>query len=278
MTHIAPRVNQGFARFLKLAIASLALALIACSSTTGGGAVGADRRQLMLISEPEVNAMAQQAYAEVIEDARKKGTLNTNKTQLRRVQAITKRLIPQTAVFRPDAAKWNWEVNVIESKELNAWCMHGGKIAVYTGIIEQLKLTDDELAAILGHEMAHALREHSREQISQSVATDLTLNIGAALLGLGAGTANLAQVGADLMLRLPNSRSHETEADRIGVELAARAGYDPRAAISLWRKMGAVSGGADGAAWLSTHPSNAQRTQDLGVYSERVMGLYRQAK
>ena len=267
-----------FVRYVKLTLVAAIVAISACSSTTGGGLVGADRRQLMLISEPEVNAMAQQAYAEVIADARKKGTLNTNKTQLKRVQAITKRLIPQTTVFRPDAGQWNWEVNVISSKELNAWCMHGGKIAVYTGIIEQLKLTDDELAAILGHEMAHALREHSREQISQSVATDFTLNIGAALLGLGAGTANLAQVGADLMLKLPNSRAHETEADRIGVELAARAGYDPRAALSLWRKMGAASGGDGGAAWLSTHPSNEQRTQDLGVYSERVMGLYTQAK
>jgi predicted Zn-dependent protease len=110
------------------------------------------------------------------------------------------------------------------------------------------------------------------------MATDFTLNIGAALLGLGAGTANLAGVGADLMLRLPNSRAHETEADRIGVELAARAGFDPRAALSLWRKMGAATGASGGAAWLSTHPSNKQRTQDLGVYSERVMGLYQQAK
>ena len=267
-----------FVRYVKCTLVAALLAISACSSTTGGGLVGADRRQLMLISEPEVNAMAVQAYAQVIADAKKKGTLNTNQTQLKRVQAITKRLIPQTTVFRPDAGQWDWEVNVISSKELNAWCMHGGKIAVYTGIIEQLKLTDDELAAILGHEMAHALREHSREQLSQSVATDFTLNVGAALLGLGAGTANVAQVGTDLMLKLPNSRAHETEADRIGVELAARAGYDPRAALSLWRKMGAASGGGSGAAWLSTHPSNEQRTQDLGIYSQRVMGLYTKAK
>jgi Zn-dependent protease with chaperone function len=263
---------------VKVALVTTLAVIGACSSTTDGGLVGADRRQLLLVSEPEINTMAQQAYAKVLEDARQNNTLNTNQQHLKRVQAITKRLIPQTAVFRPDAAKWKWEVNVIESKELNAWCMHGGKIAVYTGIIEQLKLTDDELAAILGHEMAHALREHSREQISQSMATDFTLNIGAALLGLGSGTASLAQVGSDLILKLPNSRAHETEADRIGVELAARAGFDPRAALSLWRKMGAASGGGSGAAWLSTHPSNEQRTQDLGVYSQRVMGLYQDAK
>ena len=265
-------------RSLKIGLLASLLVIGACSSTTGGGLVGADRRQLMLISEPEVNAMAQQAYSDVLSHARKQGTLNANKAQRQRVQAITNKLIPQTSIFRADAGTWKWEVNVIESKELNAWCMHGGKIAVYSGIINQLKLTDDELAAILGHEMAHALREHSREQISQSMATDFTLNIGAALLGLEAGTANLAGVGADLMLRLPNSRAHETEADRIGVELAARAGFDPRAALSLWRKMGAATGASGGAAWLSTHPSNKQRTQDLGVYSERVMGLYQQAK
>ena len=181
-------------------------------------------------------------------------------------------------MFRPDAIDWKWETNVITADTLNAWCMHGGKIAVYTGIITQLKLTDDELAAIIGHEMAHALREHSREQISQEMATTLTLNIGTSLLGLGTLGSNIAQVGSDLMLKLPNSRTHETEADRMGVELAARAGYDPRAAISLWRKMGAFSPNGGQPSWLSTHPSGKARIADLEVYAAKVEPLFRAAK
>ena len=260
-----------------LAVAAIS-ALVACASTTDKGTVGADRRQLLLVSEPQIADMASKAYAQVLNEARKAGTLNTDVAQLRRVRTITAKLIPQVKVFRPDAVDWKWETNVITADTLNAWCMHGGKIAVYTGIITQLKLTDDELAAIIGHEMAHALREHSREQISQEMATTLTLNIGTSLLGLGTLGSNIAQVGSDLMLKLPNSRTHETEADRMGVELAARAGYDPRAAISLWQKMGAVSPNGGQPSWLSTHPSGKARIADLEVYAAKVEPLFRAAK
>ena len=267
-------------RYLSLGLAlSLTGALVAgCASTTKSGSVGADRRQLLLVSESQVDAMAVQAYQQALGQAHKAKKLNTDAPLVKRVRAIAHRLIPQVGVFRPDALKWQWEVNVIDSDELNAWCMQGGKIAVYTGIVNKLKLTDDELAAIMGHEMSHALREHSREQLSQSLATQVGVNIGAAVLGLGALGGNLINQGANLMLTLPNSRQAEREADRMGVELAARAGYDPRAAVKVWQKMSAFGGGAQPPAWLSTHPSHAERTADLTRYAAIVMPLYTKAK
>jgi predicted Zn-dependent protease len=161
---------------------------------------------------------------------------------------------------------------VISSPEVNAWCMPGGKIAFYTGILEKLELTDAEAAAVMGHEIAHALREHGRERASQQVATNTVIGVGAAILGVG-GVADRASLAADVTLNLPNSRTQETEADRIGVELAARAGYDPRAAITLWQKMGALGGGST-RLWLSTHPSGETRIRDLQDYAQRVMPLY----
>src|SRR5690606_22029057 len=138
---------------------------------------------------------------------------------------ISKRLIGQVSVFRPDAVNWNWDVHVLSSDQVNAWCMPGGKIAVYTGLINKIRPTDDELAAVIGHEMAHALREHSREQVSQQVVTNMGLSVLSAVTGIGAA-ADLGGALTNVMFTLPNSRTHETEADRIGVELAARAGYD----------------------------------------------------
>lgn len=165
---------------------------------------------------------------------------------------------------------------MLTSKELNAWCMAGGKIAIYTGLIEQLKLTDNEIAAVMGHEIAHALREHARERISKSVVTGIGVSVAGALLGVGeAGQSLMGQV-AKVTFELPNSRLHETEADRIGVELAARAGFDPRAAVTLWDKMAGQSNGAP-PEWLLTHPSHTSRQRDLNEYAQRVMPLYRQA-
>jgi predicted Zn-dependent protease len=180
-------------------------------------------------------------------------------------------------VFRADAVQWKWETNVLSSKEVNAWCMPGGKIAVYTGLIEQIKPTDDELAAVMGHEIAHALREHSRERASQELAKSAVIGIGAAALGLGRPGADLGNALAQVTFSLPFSREHEREADRIGVELAARAGYDPRAAITLWQKMAKLSGGGS-VELLSTHPAPESRIEDLKVYSAKVMPLYESAK
>jgi predicted Zn-dependent protease len=254
----------------------IAAALVAgCQSveTTQPGVVGVDRDQRMMVSAQEMEAGAAKAYAQMMGEAQKKGALDRDPAQVQRVQAIVKRLIPQTVHFRPDAAKWAWEAHVVSVNEVNAWCMPGGKMAIYTGLIEKLKATDEEIAAVMGHEIAHALREHSRERASREVGTSMAVGVVGALLGLGDLGQNLAGLAADVTLNKPNSRTQETEADRIGVELAARAGYDPRAAISLWEKM-AKAGGGGPPQWLSTHPSNETRLKDLRVYAERVMSLY----
>ncbi len=258
-----------------------ALALAACQSveTTRGGVVGVDRSQNMLasVSSTEVQQAARQQYGEVLASARKEGKLDTKPDEVARVHRIVDRLIPQTTVFRPDARNWNWEAHVITSPEVNAWCMPGGKIAVYSGLIEKLHVTDAELAAVLGHEIAHALREHVRERMSEQAAAGSVISIGSALLGLGDAAQQGLQVLYMGAMGLPHSRLQETEADRIGVELAARAGYDPHAAVTLWQKMQQV-GGSEPLPFLSTHPSSAQRLSDLRDYSQRVMPLYRKAE
>jgi predicted Zn-dependent protease len=250
--------------------------------TTRSGEVSVDRRQQMSVFTPspaQVNAVARQQYLQVTQAAGKKGALNRDPTQTERVRRIAQRLIPHTAVFRDDAVRWQWQVNVLTSDEVNAWCMPGGKIAVYTGLIEQLELTDDELAALMGHEIAHALREHTREQMGRQQATAAGTAVGKAVLEIFTGV-RLGQLGdtfAQVMFVLPNSREQEQEADRIGVELAARAGYDPRAAVSLWQKM-AASGGGQPPQWLSTHPSHETRIRDLQDYAQRVLPLYVKAE
>ena len=264
-------------RVLIAAVAALLVAGCATVKTTQSGAVGVDRSQSMLVSSREVNQSAEKQYVQVTGQARQKGVLNRDPAQTERVRAIANRLIPQTVVFRPDAAGWRWEVNVIASNELNAWCMPGGKIAVYSGLIDKLKLSDDEIAAIMGHEIAHALREHARERISQQMATSTVIGIGAAVLGVGSAGADLGNLVAQVTFTLPNSRTHEIEADRIGVELAARAGYDPRAAVSVWQKMAKASDGGP-PQFLSTHPSPENRIKDLEVYAQRVMPLYEAAR
>lgn len=259
-------------------IAALVL-LTACETvqTTQGGVVGVDRQQRMAVSAGALEEAAQGEYAKVIADAQQKGVLNKNASYVARVRNIANKLVPQTAHFRPDARSWKWEVNVLSSPEVNAWCMPGGKIAVYSGLIEKLQATDDELAAVMGHEIAHALREHARERASEQMIASGVVSVGAALLGLG----DLGQKGAEYaymgLIGLPNSRRHETEADRVGIELAARAGYDPRAAITLWQKMGQV-GGSEPIKFLSTHPTQSDRLKDLTQYAERVMPLYQQAR
>lgn len=254
------------------------LAACAAVNTTSSGTVGVDRKQWMsgLVSETELNQAAQQNYTQVLSQARSQGALDKDAALTNRVKNIANRLIRHVDVFRPDARAWNWEVHVISSNELNAWCMPGGKMAVYSGLIKQLNLTDAELAAIIGHEMAHALREHSREQVSQQMATSVGLSVLSAVLGQP-GVQDLGGRLSEVMFTLPNSRQHETEADLIGVELAARAGYDPRAAITLWEKMAAVEKGQQQPEFMSTHPSSTSRINELRTITERVMPLYQAA-
>ena len=242
-------------------------------NTTAPGAIGVERRQSMLVSEAQMEQSAAQAYAAELNKAREKGQLNTDTAQLQRVRTISDRLIKQTPVFRPDAASWQWQVDLQTSKDVNAYCMPGGRIMVYTGLIEQLKVTDAELATVIGHEIAHALREHSREAVSRAYAQQLGLGALGALAGLGSGSLQLAGMISEVTFSLPRSRLQETEADRVGLELMARAGYDPQAALSLWRKMAEhkQSGSSD---FLSTHPSDASRLSDLGKLMPRVQPLY----
>ena len=260
---------------------SVSLALLTgCETvdTTQAGTVGVDRDQRMMVSSQEVDAGAKKAYAQMMAEAQKKGVLDKDPAMLKRVQDITKRLIPHTAVFRQDALKWEWEVHVISVDEVNAWCMPGGKMAMYTGLIQKLNATDDEIAAVMGHEIAHALREHARERMSRQMGTQLGVGIIGALFGLGELGQNIAGQVAHVTLNLPNSRLHETESDRIGVELAARAGFNPQAAVTLWEKMAKASGGGAPPKWLSTHPSHEDRINDLKEYSAKVMPLYTAAK
>lgn len=268
--------------FLRNAGAVLSLAVLAgCTgmNTTQSGAVGVNRTQYMssMVPSQALEQEATQQYAEILQQAKSKGLLDRDAKQVARVRDISQRLIAQAGVFRPDATSWKWEVHVLSSDEVNAWCMPGGKIAVYTGLISKINPTDDELAAVLGHEIAHALREHARERVSQQMATSLGLQV----LSIATGSSAASDLGGELtnvMFTLPNSRTHETEADRMGVELAARAGYDPRAAVTLWQKMGAASQGSAPPEILSTHPSAASRISDLQTAAQKVMPLYEQSK
>lgn len=256
--------------------ALLILSACATTQTTQSGAVGVERQQFMMLSEQQMEQGAEKAYASILKEAREKKTLNTDPQMLQRIRIIANRLIPQTVIFRQDAPRWDWQVNLIQSDQLNAWCMPGGKIAFYTGIIQKLKLTDDEIAAIMGHEMAHALREHGRERASHAQLTQVGLSALQIFTGIQGPALDATALAMQVTLTLPNSRTHETEADRIGVELAARAGFDPHAAVRVWEKMSKMGNGGMPEI-LSTHPAPDTRIQDLKKYAKRVEPLYQAA-
>ncbi|MGG5873816.1 M48 family metallopeptidase [Pseudomonas peli] len=265
-------------RLASLALCSL---LTACQAvnTTSGGAVGVERKQYMfsMLSTQEVNQMYAQSYQQTLGEASSKGVLDKTSNNAKRLRTIADRLIKHAPLFRPDSAQWQWEVNLIKSPELNANCGPGGKIIFYSGIIEKLKLTDDEIAAIMGHEMAHALREHSREAMSKAYGVELAKQGAGALLGLGSDSLALADAAVQYGMMLPNSRGNENEADLIGLELAARGGYNPNAAVSLWQKMAAASEVAP-PEFMSTHPASSSRIASLQAAIPKVMPLYEQAR
>ena len=221
------------------------------------------------------NSSAQQ-YGQLMRAASQKNALNVDKTQLERLRQIARTLIPPAARFNEDSKRWRWEVNLINSKTVNAFCMPGGKIAFYSGIISALQLTDDEVAVIMGHEVAHALLEHGRARMSEQVLKNVGVSVAAALLNLGQVSTSVLAQAADLAVTLPFSRKHETDADLVGMELAARAGYDPRAAANVWRKM-AKLGGSQPPQFLSTHPAHASRIRDIEASLPKVMPLYEAA-
>ncbi len=263
-------------RIIALLLFGMSLGMLGgCVTTTEGGAVGANRPQLMLISSEELEQRAAKAYNQLKAGAASKGALNQDKAMLERVRAVAARIEPQTAVFRRDAPAWKWEVNVISSNELNAFCMPGGKIMFYSGLISTLHLSDEEIAIVMGHEISHALREHSREQVSQAIAAQTALD----LLGLGPGASNLAATSYQAFIATKFSRTDEAEADRMGLELAARAGYAPRAGVTRWQKMIKASQGAGRPPeFLSTHPAEESRIQEIQALLPTVMPLYEAAR
>ena len=269
------------AKFFYLSGLSLAVLLAGCQAvnTTSGDSVGVERKQYMfsMLSTQEVNQMYAQSYQQTLSEAKSKGQLDKTSANAKRVDAVAKRLIAQAPKLRADSAQWAWEVNLVDSDELNANCGPGGKIIVYSGLIDKLKLTDDELAAVMGHEIAHALREHGREAMSKAYGMEIAKQGAGALLGLGQDTMALADTVVEYSLTLPNSRENENEADLIGLELSARAGYNPNAAITLWQKMSKASEGAP-PEFMSTHPASSSRIANLQAAIPRVEPLYKQAK
>ena len=237
------------------------------------GDVGRTSKFTNLVPADQVERAAAQQYVQMIRNAADKNALGpADHPQVQRLRAIAQRIIPHAIPWNPRAQQWRWEVNLLGSKDLNAFCMPGGKIAFFSGILSQLQLSDDEVAAIMGHEMAHALREHARERMGKTAATRLGASLLSSFLGLGNTGDALLNMGGQL-LSLKFSREDESEADIVGMELAARAGYDPRAGITLWQKMLAVNKGAP-PQFISTHPSGATRIQDIEAKLPKVLPLY----
>ncbi len=249
--------------------ALLAVTLLGCQENPVSG-----RKQLVLVSEEQAQASSAQAYTQTLSEAKKKGKLSTDAALNARVKRITDKLIVQAGGMYPPSRDWKWSVAVIDEPTLNAWCMPGGKMTIYTGIIEKLKLSDDEIAQIMGHEIAHALLGHGRERMSRAMAMQGGMALGSIVAG-----QDLSALGpvADIALTLPNSRTGESEADRYGIELAARSGFDPRAAVRLWEKMSAASGNGP-PQFLSTHPSPDNRIQTLNALVLQMMPIYEKAR
>ena len=230
------------------------------------------RTQLMIVSEEQAQAASVQAYAKTVSDAQGKRRLDSDPARTARVRAITSQLVAQAKVLAPSTAGWAWEVHVIDDPNVNAWCMPGGKMAVYAGLIDRLAPTDDELAQVMGHEISHALLQHGRERMSRAVATNVALQVGSVAAGVDlTGLESVAMVA----LELPNSRGAELEADKLGLELAAKSGFHPESAVTLWQKMAKASGGgARTPQWLSTHPSDETRIAQLRALVPQMMPYY----
>ncbi|MBT7689292.1 MAG: M48 family metallopeptidase [Nitrosomonadales bacterium] len=260
----------------------ISILLFGCTSTTKKSDSDVDRIQLMILPEFMAMDMSQNGYTEILDNAKKDGALNVDTILVERIRGVSYNLINQTYIFRDDTQDWNWEINVIESESINAFCMPGGKIVVYSGLVNKLDATDDELAAVIGHEIAHALREHGRERMSSALVQQVGIlgfaiflsNQDGSLLSKQAVLQGVA-LGTTLFFALPNSREQEREADDMGLELTALAGYNPMAAVSLWRKMDAQSD-SEPPEFLSTHPSNENRIEDLKIEAKKYKKLYKE--
>ncbi|HET6719457.1 MAG TPA: M48 family metallopeptidase [Rhodocyclaceae bacterium] len=287
--HVSPRLRgalpfltrRGAGRALLLALGLQFFGANAAAQAPREGVdVGQASAVRKLVPAEALENTAQQQYGEMLKQAAsKKALAPADHPQVKRLRAIAARLIPYSYKFNERARSWRWEINLIGSPQINAFCMPGGKIAFYTGILDQLKLTDDEVAMVMGHEIAHALREHARERVAKAQITGLAQTaaaIASDLLGFGS-LGRLAVDASGSLLTLKFSRDDETESDIVGLELAARAGFDPRAGVTLWQKMGAASKGAP-PSWLSTHPAGKNRIQEIESHLPQVLPLYEKAK
>ncbi len=255
------------------------LGLIAASVAGCQSAPVTGRKQLLLVPESQAIEASKEAYAQTLAPIQKQGKLNDDPALKARVDKITGRLIAQAIKYRPETENWNWQVAVIDDPNtMNAWCMAGGRMAIYTGLIQKLNLTDEEIAQVMAHEIGHALAKHTAERMSTAMASQAALQVGAMLLGTQSATnqaaLQAAAVATTVGVQLPNSRQQESEADRIGIELAAKAGYDPHAAVTLWDKMRKASGDKGKFDFLSTHPADEKRQQALAALVPQMMPYY----
>ncbi len=257
-----------------LAIIVVAVSLTGCQSNPVTG-----RSQLMLISEDTAIAQSAEAYSAMVKPLAEKGKVNSDPKVLARVETITSRIVAQAVKYRPESENWNWSIRVIDDPEtVNAWCMAGGRMAIYTGLIEKLNATDDEIAQVMGHEISHALLAHTAERMSRALAMQLGI-IGVAATQSSDTQGSMVVQGVSLAavvaLELPNSRTAESEADVVGIELAAKAGYNPRAAETLWKKMAEQSGSGESRFdFLSTHPAPVKRMETLRELAPKMMVYY----
>jgi predicted Zn-dependent protease len=232
------------------------------------------RRQFIIVPESQAIAASKEAYVQMLSPLEKDGKIDKDAALKSRIDTITAKLVAQAIRFRPETEKWEWQVKVIDDpRTVNAFCMAGGRMAVYTGLIEQIKPTDDELAQVMGHEIAHALSNHTAEKMSVAMASNLAVGTVAAASNNSGIALQGAALAAAVAITLPNSRTAESEADRIGIELAARAGYDPRAAVTLWQKMAKVAGGGR-IDFLSTHPAPQKRMETLSGLAPQMLPYY----
>lgn len=252
---------------IKYSAYALALTLSACS----------------VVDSSSLNAQSAQQYTAVVQKAQSAKLVDTTSNTAKRVQTVFRRLLPHANAANQTGHPFDWQMTVIRSNEMNAWAMPGGKMAVYTGVVEQLNLTDDELAAVIGHEMTHALLEHSKKEANRTAGLQIGANLGSAILQATTGiNGDLVNTGiglaADLGVDKPFSRSAEKEADLGGLKLMAQAGYNPQAAIAVWQKMNAKNNNNNMLnKILSTHPTNNARIQELQKELPNVVPIYQQA-
>jgi Zn-dependent protease with chaperone function len=272
---------------MKWFLLSLAVVAFNVTSQTNPEGVDVKKSRLLLLPASTVERSSAQQYGQLMRTAQAKGALNRDSAQLARLRRIAAELIPHVKRFNPAAVQWRWEVNLISSKTVNAFCMPGGKIAFFTGILDTLQLTDDEVATIMGHEIGHALLEHGRARMSEQVLKNVGISVAAAVLNLGQLSTELLAQGANLAVSLPYARHQESDADLVGLELAARSGHDPRAAISVWQKMSRLAqanalapgrGRGQPPQFLSTHPSNENRIREIEANLPKVLPLYAKAR